>query len=197
MEKQLVLSDERLVKDFIAGKVTSIDMLIERHKAKVFSYILMCVKQQELAEDIFQEAFIRVIKTLKNGRYFDSGKFSSWVMRIAHNLIIDHYRKQKNQSVISNDNYEYDLFNSAKFSDKSVEEEMVKSQVLSEVAMLVKLLPDNQREVVEMRHYRDLSFKEIAEETNVSINTALGRMRYALMNLRKLAEERNISLTLS
>ncbi|MCG8579080.1 sigma-70 family RNA polymerase sigma factor [Carboxylicivirga sp. A043] len=197
MEKQLVLSDEQLVKDFVAGDSGSIDILIERHKAKIFSYIVMCVKQQELAEDIFQEAFIRVIRTLKNGRYSDSGKFSSWVMRIAHNLIIDYYRKQKNQSVISNDNYEYDLFNSTQFSDKSVEEQMVTDQVLSEVSMLVNLLPDNQREVVVMRHYRDLSFKEIAEETNVSINTALGRMRYALMNLRRLAEERNISLTMS
>lgn len=191
-----MLSDEQLVKDFVAGDSSSIDVLIERHKAKIFSYIVMCVKQQELAEDIFQEAFIRVIRTLKEGRYNDSGKFSSWVMRIAHNLIIDYYRKQKNQSVISNDNYEYDLFNSTSFADKSVEEEIVYKQVLKEVGLLVNLLPDNQREVVVMRHYRDLSFKEIAEETNVSINTALGRMRYALMNLRRLAEERNISLTL-
>ncbi|TRX70455.1 RNA polymerase sigma factor [Carboxylicivirga sp. M1479] len=197
MEKQIVLSDEQLVKDFIAGNNNSIDKLIERHQAKILSYILMCVKQQELAQDIFQESFIRVVRTLKRGRYADNGKFSSWVMRIAHNLIIDHYRKQKNQSVISNDNYEYDLFNSSQFSDRSIEDQMVKDQVLSDVGMLVKLLPDNQREVVEMRHYRDLSFKEIAEETNVSINTALGRMRYALMNLRRLAEERNISLTLS
>lgn len=196
MEKQLVLSDEQLVRDFVAGNSGSIDVLIERHKAKIFSYIVMCVKQQELAEDIFQEAFIRVIKTLKEGRYNDSGKFSSWVMRIAHNLIIDYYRKQKNLAIISNDNYEYDLFNSTSFADKSVEEEIVYSQVLKEVSLLVNLLPENQREVVVMRHYRDLSFKEIAEETNVSINTALGRMRYAIMNLRRLAEERNISLTL-
>jgi len=197
MEKQTLLSDEQLVKSFIAGNHTSIDILIDRHKAKVFSYIMMCVKQHELAEDIFQEAFIRVIKTLKKNRYSDTGKFSSWVMRIAHNLIIDHYRKQKNQAMVSNDNYEFDLFNSTKFSDKSIEEKMVFDQILSEVAMLVKLLPDNQREVVEMRHYKGLSFKEIAEETNVSINTALGRMRYALMNLRRMMEERNLSLTLT
>lgn len=197
MDKQTMLSDEELVKNFIAGNVTCIDVLIDRHKAKVFSYIMMCVKQQELAEDIFQEAFIRVIKTLKKGRYSDSGKFSSWVMRIAHNLIIDHYRKQKNQVMVSNDNYEFDLFNSARFSDKSVEEKLVHDQILSEVGMLVRMLPDNQREVVEMRHYKGLSFKEIAEETNVSINTALGRMRYALMNLRRMMEERNLSLTLS
>ena len=197
MDKQTMLSDEELVKNFIAGNVTCIDILIDRHKAKVFSYIMMCVKQQELVEDIFQEAFIRVIKTLKKGKYSDSGKFSSWVMRIAHNLIIDHYRKQKNQVMVSNDNYEFDLFNSARFSDKSVEEKLVHDQILSEVGMLVKMLPDNQREVVEMRHYKGLSFKEIAEETNVSINTALGRMRYALMNLRRMMEERNLSLTLS
>lgn len=194
MDKQTMLSDEQLVKMFIAGNYASIDILIDRHKSKVFSYVLMCVKQQELAEDIFQEAFIRVIKTLKKGQYSDSGKFSSWVMRIAHNLIIDHYRKQKNMAVISNDSYEFDLFNSTKFADKSIEEKMVFDQILSEVSMLVKLLPDNQREVVELRHYKGLSFKEIAEETNVSINTALGRMRYALMNLRKMVEERNLSL---
>lgn len=197
MEKQTLLSDEYLVKSFIEGNYGSIDVLIDRHKSKIFSYILMCVKQQELAEDIFQEAFIRVIKTLKQGRYSDSGKFSSWVMRIAHNLIIDFYRKQKNKAVISNDSYEYDLFNSVKFADKSIEEKMIYDQVLGEVGKLVKLLPDNQREVVEMRHYRDLSFKEIAEETDVSINTALGRMRYALMNLRRMMEERNISLSLT
>nr|WP_321410064.1 sigma-70 family RNA polymerase sigma factor [uncultured Carboxylicivirga sp.] len=197
MEKQIMLSDEELVKNFIAGNVSCIDILIDRHKAKVFSYIMMCVKQQELAEDIFQEAFIRVIKTLKKGNYSDTGKFSSWVMRIAHNLIIDHYRKQKNQVMISNDNYEFDLFNSTRFSDKSIEDKMVFEQILSEVNSLVKLLPDNQREVVEMRHYKGLSFKEIAEETNVSINTALGRMRYALMNLRRMMEERNLSFTLS
>ncbi len=196
MEKQLVLSDEKLVKDFVAGDCSAIDALIDRHKAKIFAYILMCVKQQVLAEDIFQEAFIRVIKTLKNGCYADSGKFSSWVMRIAHNLIIDYYRKKKNLPVVSNDNYEYDLFNSCKFSDESIEDKLVVEQLRKGVSMLVELLPDNQREVVIMRYYRNLSFKEIAEETDVSINTALGRMRYALINLRRLAEERNISLTL-
>ena len=117
-------------------------------------------------------------------------------MRISHNLIIDHFRKQKNQSVVSNDNYEFDLFNSVKFSEKSVEEKLVYNQILSEVGDLVKLLPDNQREVVELRHYMGLSFKEVAEETNVSINTALGRMRYALINLRRLMEEKNISLSI-
>ncbi len=197
MEKQTMLSDEQLVKSFIGGDCESIDVLIDRHKAKVFSYILMCVKQQELAEDIFQEAFIKVIKSLKRGRYLDSGKFSSWVMRIAHNLIIDHYRKQKNHTVVSNDSYDYDLFNSTKFAEKSIEDKIVFDQVLSEVGSLVTMLPDNQREVVEMRHYKGLSFKEIAEETGVSINTALGRMRYALMNLRRLMEERNLSLTLT
>ena len=197
MSKLSMYSDERLIDEFIGGRSVAIDVLIDRHKNKIFSYILVCVKQQELAEDIFQEAFIRVVKTLKQGRYQDNGKFSSWVMRIGHNLIIDHYRKQKNQSTISNDNYEYDLFNSVKLADESVEQKIIYDQVLQDVAKLVKLLPDNQREVVEMRHYMDLSFKEIAEETGVSINTALGRMRYALINLRRLMEEHNLSLTLT
>ncbi len=196
MKKLKTLSDDCLVKGFIAGNASCIDVLIERHKSKIFSYVLMCVKQQELAEDIFQESFIRVIRSLKRGKYSDTGKFSSWVMRISHNLIIDHFRKQKNQSVVSNDNYEFDLFNSVKFSEKSVEEKLVYNQILSEVGDLVKLLPDNQREVVELRHYMGLSFKEVAEETNVSINTALGRMRYALINLRRLMEEKNISLSI-
>ncbi len=192
MKKQQVLSDDCLVKDFMAGKTSAIDVLIDRHKSKIFSYILMCVKQQELAEDIFQESFIKVIKSLNRGKYIENGKFSSWVMRIAHNLIIDHYRKNRNQSVISNDKYDFDILNNIKFAEKSVEDKIVYDQVLSEIGALVKLLPDNQREVVEMRHYMGLSFKEVAEETNVSINTALGRMRYALINLRRLMEERNV-----
>lgn len=197
MSKLSMLPDERLIEVFVAGRSEAIDVLIDRHKNKIFSYILMCVKQQELAEDIFQEAFIRVVKTLKQGRYHDNGKFSSWVMRIGHNLIIDHYRKQKNQSTISNDNYEFDLFNSVKLADTSIEQKMIYEQVLQDVGRLVQLLPDNQREVVEMRHYKGLSFKEIAEESGVSINTALGRMRYALINLRRLMEEHNISLTIA
>lgn len=189
------LSDEELVKGFVSGKQKCFDAILDRHKQKVFSYIFLMLRNQELAEDIFQDTFIKVHATLLNGRYSESGRFVSWVMRIAHNLIIDHFRRQKQFPIVYNDDYERDLFNNQKFSDKSIEDEMVRDEVYSSVAQLVEALPDTQREVVRMRHYMGLSFKEIAEETDVSINTALGRMRYALMNLRKMMEENNISFT--
>lgn len=186
------LCDDELVKLYVEGKAECIDILIDRHKNKVFSYILICVKQYELAEDIFQDAFLKVVQSLSAGKYQENGKFSSWVIRIAHNLIIDYFRRQKNMYCISKDGCEYDLFNHLKFSESSVESKMVYEQLLQDIGGLLKHLPDNQREVLEMRHYMGLSFKEIAEETNVSINTALGRMRYAILNLRKLAEERDL-----
>ncbi len=192
MKKLRNLSDEELVKLFVEGKTECIEVLIERHKSKVFSYIVMCVKQYEIAEDIFQDTFLKVVQSLKAGRYQENGKFSSWVMRISHNLIIDHFRRLKNMSCISKDECDYDLFNQAKFSEASVESKMVYEQLLSDIGKLVKHLPDNQREIIEMRHFKGLSFKEIAEETNVSINTALGRMRYAILNLRKMADENNL-----
>ncbi|TAJ13644.1 sigma-70 family RNA polymerase sigma factor [Marinilabiliaceae bacterium JC017] len=196
MKRYSVFTDDELVKGFVAGDSKCIDALIDRHSNKIFTYIVVCVKHQALAEDIFQDAIIRVIKTLKAGKYQDNGRFSSWVMRIAHNLIIDHYRKQKHLATVSNDDYDYDLFNNLGHSDQSVETKIVYEQILSDVDYLVSMLPDAQREVIEMRHYKGLSFKEIADETNVSINTALGRMRYALINLRKLMEEKNISLAM-
>jgi RNA polymerase sigma-70 factor (ECF subfamily) len=153
------------------------------------------VRKQELAEDIFQETFIKVIKSLKKGKYTDNGKFISWVLRISHNLIIDHFRKEKLKGTVSNDSMETDLFNSPKFADETVEDQLVYSQILSEVKDLVKELPEDQQQVIYMRHYLDLSFKEIADLTDVSINTALGRMRYALINLRKLVEKKNLVLT--
>jgi RNA polymerase sigma-70 factor (ECF subfamily) len=191
------LTDELLVKEYMAGNSKCIDVLIDRHKNKVFTYILVCVKQRELAEDIFQDTIIKVIHSLKAGRYSENGKFSSWVMRIGHNLIIDHYRKEKHLAVISNDNFDFDLFNQPKYSAKPIEEKMVYDQILKDVSGLVSLLPESQKKVVELRHYKGLSFKEIAEELGVSINTALGRMRYAIINLRKFAKEKNISLSLS
>jgi RNA polymerase sigma-70 factor (ECF subfamily) len=155
------------------------------------------VRQQELAEDIFQDVFVKVIKSLHGGKYAENGRFVSWVMRIAHNMIIDHFRRQKNQQMISNDNQSYDIFNHVRFSERTIEDELIYDQLLSQVSALVEMLPESQREVVKLRHYFGLSFKEISEETNVSINTALGRMRYALINLRKLMEEKNLSLSLS
>ena len=196
MENIQVMSDDRLVQLYISGKEQCLQVLIDRHKSKIYSYILMMVKQQELAEDVFQDTFIKVINNLKRGKYTENGRFPSWVMRIAHNLIIDFYRKKKNLQVISNDANEYDLLNSTKYSEANVEDKMVYSQILTEVVELLDYLPDNQKEVVRLRHFMGLSFKEIAEETGVSINTALGRMRYALINMRAMVEEKNISLTL-
>ncbi len=190
------MSDNSLVQAYISGEERCLQVLIDRHKNKIYSYILMLVKQQELAEDIFQDTFIKVIQNLKRGKYVDNGRFPSWVMRIAHNLVIDFYRKQKHMKVVSNDDNDYDLLNSTKYAESTVEDKMVYSQILSDVSELLELLPDNQKEVVKLRHYMGLSFKEIAEETGVSINTALGRMRYALINMRTMVEEKNISLTI-
>ncbi|KJF43479.1 RNA polymerase sigma factor [Draconibacterium sediminis] len=189
------LNDNELVQRFIQGDQESLEILIVRHKSRVYSYILLIVKNQDLAEDIFQDTFIKVIRSLKRGKYVENGKFVSWVLRIAHNLIIDHFRKEKLQGTISNDSSDVDIFNSQKFSEQTIEDQMVYSQILKEVKHLVKELPEDQQQVIYMRHYMGLSFKEIAEQTEVSINTALGRMRYALINLRKLVDEKKLNLT--
>lgn len=191
------LEDRVLVQRFMDGQQEAIEVLISRHKNRVYTYILLIVKNPHLAEDIFQDTFIKVIKSLRQGRYHDKGKFVSWVMRIAHNLIIDHFRKQKLQKTISNDDSEMDLLNQKKLADHNVEDAIVYDQVLSDVRMLMEKLPEDQRNVVYLRHYCGLSFKEIADQTGVSINTALGRMRYALINMRKMVEEYNLNLTMS
>jgi len=189
------LSDQDLVQAYIKGDHLAIEVLINRHRSKVYTYILLTIKNQQLAEDLFQETFIKVIQSLRGGKYKDNGKFLSWVIRIAHNLIIDHFRKEKQMNTLSNDDSEVDLFNSKKLSDSNIEELIIDSQIKSEIRVLINELPDDQREVVLLRHYGGLSFKEIADQTDVSINTALGRMRYALINLRKLIQEKNLSLT--
>jgi RNA polymerase sigma-70 factor (ECF subfamily) len=188
-------SDQNLVQAYIKGDHSAIEVLINRHRSKVYTYILLTIKNQQLAEDLFQETFIKVIQSLRGGKYKDNGKFLSWVIRIAHNLIIDHFRKEKQMNSISNDDSEVDLFNSKKLSDSNIEELIINSQIKSEIRILINELPDDQREVVLLRHYGGLSFKEIADQTDVSINTALGRMRYALINLRKLIQEKKLSLT--
>ena len=190
-------TDRELVKQFVNGNHTGIEKLIQRHRTKVYTYISVYVREQSLAEDIFQETFLKVIHSLKKGKYTDNGKFLSWVMRIAHNLVIDHFRKEKQMRMLSNDDYEADLFNEKKFADENIEDSIVKDQIVSDVRILLDKLPGDQREVVVLRHYAGLSFKEIAEQTDVSINTALGRMRYALINLRKMIEEKKLSLTIN
>ncbi len=189
------LKDHELIELFENGREEAIEVLISRYKNKVYTYIALIVKDQQLAEDIFQDTFIKVIRSLQSGKYSEKGIFSSWVMRIAHNLIIDHFRREKNLKTYSNDQYDGDLFNSARFADETIEESIIKEQINMDVQKLVDLLPDDQREVIVLRHYAGLSFKEIADQTGVSINTALGRMRYALINLRKIIEKHNIILT--
>ena len=191
------ISDYELIQRFINGEQSCFEQIIHRHKNKVFAYISLYIRDQALAEDIFQDTFMKVIQSVKSGRYQDNGKFISWVMRIAHNLIIDHFRRIKQMNTISNDEYESDLFNSRKLADSTVEDNLIKRQIQKDVRKMISHLPDDQREVVILRHYAGLSFKEIADITNVSINTALGRMRYALINMRKIMEEKKISLTLN
>jgi len=190
-------TDYELIQKFIAGEQSCFEELIHRHKNKVFAYISMYIRDQALVDDIFQDTFLKVIQSVKSGRYYDNGKFLSWVMRIAHNLVIDHFRRIKQMNTISNDDYESDIFNSQRFSDSNIEDTLIRRQIKKDVRMLIGQLPEDQKEVVILRHYAGLSFKEIADVTDVSINTALGRMRYALINLRKIMEENQISLTIN
>jgi len=191
------IEDHVLVKQFIAGDQGSLELLISRHKKRVYTYILLIVKNSQLAEDIFQDTFIKVIKSLRKGKYQDKGKFVSWVLRIAHNLVIDYYRKQKYQNTVSNDDSDYDLLNSRSLAEENIEDVMVHDQIMQNVKLLVEHLPEDQRNVVYLRHYCGLSFKEIADQTGVSINTALGRMRYALINMRRMVDEKKMNLTVS
>ena len=190
------MTDETLVKSYAQGNNAAFDVLLNRHKDNIYSYIYFIVRNTELAEDIFQETFVKAIITIKQGRYTENGKFRAWISRIAHNLIIDNFRQEKNEQMISNDEFEVDLFNNQKFSDGTIEDELVKDQILADVKKLIEYLPDNQKEVLILRYYQDLSFKEIADITGVSINTALGRMRYAILNMRRMAEEKNMILTM-
>ena len=194
----LKLSDHDLVSLYIKGNEDALEVIINRHRARIFSYIIATIKDKTLAEDFFQDTFIKVIKTLRGGRYNEEGKFLPWVMRIAHNLMIDYFRKAKRFRAIrgrNSDNEEIDIFNTIRNEELNIEELLVKDQVRSDVKELIERLPDEQREVVKLRYYYDMSFKEISEFTNVSINTALGRMRYALINLRKVVGEHSVILT--
>ncbi len=188
--------DERLlIREFLDGNPSGLQELIERHQTRIYSYIFVMVKDKQLADDLFQDAFVKVINTLKAGNYNDEGKFIQWVMRIAHNLVIDHFRKQKklNYAEVSND--KYDLMDTLRVTDPGIEDILVTEQIHKDVRMLMEYLPEEQKEVIYLRCYAGLSFKDIADQTEVSINTALGRMRYALINMRKMVKEKNIILT--
>jgi RNA polymerase sigma-70 factor (ECF subfamily) len=192
--KAQVISDQELIGKYLAGHESALEKLIHRHKNRIFAYILMVVKDKDLAEDLFQDTFIKVINTIRSGVYKEEGKFIQWVMRIAHNLIIDYFRKAKRIPIVEN-NDEYDIFDKIRIPVESVEELLITEQIHKDVKKLIEYLPKEQKEVLIMRHYSDMSFKDIAETTNVSINTALGRMRYALINLRKLVKEKEVILS--
>ena len=192
-----ILNDKELVESYKNGNVASFELLVERHQNKVFSYILMLVKDRQLADDIFQDTFLKIIRTIKAGAYKEEGKFIQFAMRIAHNLVIDHFRKSNRLPMADSVNNEYSIIDNLKYTDRSVEDEMIEEQVYGDLRKMIDLLPDEQKEVLNMRMYADMSFKEIADATNVSINTALGRMRYALINLRKMAKDYNLTLALN
>jgi RNA polymerase sigma-70 factor (ECF subfamily) len=187
------LSDHELITLFNAGNVNAFETLVLRHKDKLYTSILFLVKDKYLAEDIFQDVFIRVIDTIKGGRYTEEGKFLPWAMRIAHNLCVDYFRKVKRTPTIRNSE-DQDIFEVLNFTEDSAEDKLIKKQSHNRVKDMLDLLPEDQREVIILRHYADMSFKEIAQVTNCSINTALGRMRYGLINLRKMMVAKQISL---
>ncbi len=191
------MTDEELVVMYADGNDEAFDQLLGRHQQVVFSYILYTIRNKNLADDFFQETFCKAITTIRQGRYTESGRFRSWLMRIAHNLMIDYFRQKKNEKTLSNDEWGMDLLNNPILCEETVEGALVRRQVHSDVKKLVKHLPHTQREVVEMRYYEELSFKEIADITGVSINTALGRMRYAILNMRRLAEDHQMILSLT
>ena len=190
------VSDKELICRYLNGDANSLEVLIHHHKNRVFAYILMVVKDRQLADDIFQDTFIKVINTIKSGAYKEEGKFIQWVMRIAHNLIIDHFRKAKRIPVMENSNADFDIFDTISAKENSVEERIITSQIHQDVRALIEFLPPEQKEVLYLRHYVGMSFKDIADQTDVSINTALGRMRYALINLRKLVKDKDIILSM-
>ena len=189
-----MLSDRELLNLYLQGNKSAISTLIEKYNRRVRDYLRMMVGDADVAADIAQETFIKAVTVIDEGRYTDNGKFLSWVMRIAHNKALDYFRAQKSNSAVSESSAGYNVLGTMRYADKSVEDSMISEQISQDIHTLVELLPEEQREVVKLRYYSDLSFKEIAEQTGVSINTALGRMRYALINLRKMIQEKKIAL---
>ncbi|MDO4758046.1 MAG: sigma-70 family RNA polymerase sigma factor [Rikenellaceae bacterium] len=189
-----VMSDQQLLAGYLAGDQSAISQLIDRHSRRVRDYIRMMVKSSDVAEDISQETFIKVVKVIDEGRYTDSGKFLSWVLRIAHNQVIDYFRQQKQNRNITESDAGYDVLGTLRFAEPTAEDQLMSAQSAAAIRTLVELLPEEQREVVKLRYYGNLTFKEIAEQTDVSVNTALGRMRYALINLRRMIQEKKMVL---
>lgn len=190
------MADEQLVKKYAEGNNEAFDILLRRYKDRIYTYILRIIKNEDKANDIFQETFVKAIMTIKQGRYVENGKFPAWISRIARNLIIDYYRQEKSENVQSADLTDIDILNRKELCEATIEEVIITQQIRDDVKRLINELPELQREVLNMRYYQNLSFKEIAEQTGVSINTALGRMRYALINLRRIAAQKDIVLTL-
>lgn len=190
-----VLSDKMLLNSYLSGDRSAMSQLIERHSRRVRDYIRMMVKDDAVADDIFQETFIKAVRVIDEGRYTDSGKFLSWVLRIAHNRVLDYFRAQKQSKQVNESDAGYDMLGTLRFAESNVEDEMVSRQIEADVRRLIELLPDEQRQVVKMRYYSKMSFQQIADQTDVSINTALGRMRYALINLRRMIKEKNLVLS--
>ncbi len=190
------LTDEQLVRAYAKGNNEAFDTLLRRHQDRIFSYILRIIKNEDIANDIFQETFVKAIQTIRLGRYTENGKFPAWLSRIAHNLIIDYYRQEKSENLQSADLTDVDILNRKELCEDTIEDIMISNQIRDDVKYLIEELPELQKEVLMMRYYQNLSFKEIAEITGVSINTALGRMRYAILNLRRIAREKDIILTM-
>ncbi len=190
-----VLSDKMLLNSYLSGDRSAMSQLIERHSRRVRDYIRMMVKENDVADDIHQETFIKAVRVIDEGRYTDSGKFLSWVLRIAHNRVLDYFRAQKQSKQVNESEAGYNILGTTRFAEPTVEDEMVSRQIEDDVRRLIELLPDEQRQVVMMRYYSKMSFQEIADQTDVSINTALGRMRYALINLRRMIKEKNLVLS--
>ncbi len=193
MKNQIDLTDQQIVRMYINGDANALSTLVNRYKDKIFTSIYLLIKDKYLAEDIFQDVFIRIIDTLKGGKYTDEGKFLPWAMRIAHNLCVDHFRKVKRNPLIKTSD-DRDIFEVLNFSEDGIDNKIMNEQTGDKVRRMIDMLPEDQREVMILRHYADLSFKEIAQLTNCSINTSLGRMRYGLLNLRKLMVEKQIAL---
>ena len=190
-----ILPDNILIQQYLKGDNESFEILLTKYKQRIYSFIYSKIKDRDIADDVFQDTFIKVIQTLKKGAYNEEGRFVSWVMRIAHNLIIDHFRRQQRMPMYDTYDHKQDVFYRLSEPSKNIEDMIIDSQIKSDITALMLELPENQYEVLKMRLFQDMSFKEIAERTNVSINTSLGRMRYGLINLRKLIDERNLTMT--